>query len=360
MRTLVTSVSILALSLSGCAYVPDLETEDTFSYAQIVNQLECETYFAVKKLYGVEADIDGHTTNIGKKTNLAYWALKITLNPIDYFEGQASLASTHTTVKNKAGNSVSWALGGTTAASGGLSYDNQGTTSTTNSFNIKILSLFKPTKNAQGEAILPPDYAINPALHCDNGPTTPPAAPQEKVVTTLVASEPPRPLAPTVPAGSFSNGYFGIYLFLDRSLAVSADLMTTTESIGFSKEYKDKIQLGVTPGWYSTLVTSTPAIGANAYLDDKISITFTPGAPDAPKPPPAVTLVCIVNLPGANPNSCKQPVVQSPSVKTSAPTGMTLSHQAAPVSPQERLNLQNGQILLDNSTIQQKLNQLQQ
>ena len=82
-------------------------------------------------------------------------------------------------------------------------------------------------------------------------------------------------LQTAVPENDFTNGFFGIHDFLEQSLAATLNLTLQPKTVGYAKEYQ-RIQVGVTPGWYTALGNVGPVVGGYGLLDNIIGITFAP------------------------------------------------------------------------------------
>jgi hypothetical protein len=238
--------------------VPEPESEATLSYAEIVQQVECETYNAVRKL---EMEDKSST----QWARLRDWSFTIDIYPTQFLEASANLGMTEQTPKTKAGRYFQIALGGPNSSSG-LNYDEYGATIAQSAYNLNVSTLFEKANSEQ----------INSHLTCNLGPSA------EAQANDL--GQPGGAVNPQIPRQDFSNGVFGIYDYLQRTLAAGAPLGTEPSTMSFSKEYKIKIQAGITPGWYAPLGNTSPGVGGDYSLDDKITLTF-----DAPSAKPGAT-----------------------------------------------------------------------
>ena len=310
-RTLACTVA--ALGLSGCAYIPDLETEDTFSYAEIVNQVECETHQAIERLQALR-DPEHPEKLVYEWADLDNWAMGISITPSVFADAQLNVGSTHKGRPDKSGNFLQWALGGTAAAPGGFNLEGYGSSAVSNKYQLNILALYNGKKDKAGKFVFDGNRRINDMIKC---------------VT---------PTQPAIPQNAFRGGYFGIEKFLDRSLAATGNLTVEPTTLGYTKEYRERVQLGVTPGWYTALGNTSSAVGAYAYLDNIIGLTFTPPTRAAvPKP----IEVIIVGAPG-KPVAAKpgRPVVAN-TARVPAVSGLKL--EVPPVSAGQSERLLNGQ-----------------
>ncbi len=331
----------MACHLASCAIVPNLEEEASFSYKDILNQIECEAYFAIEHINQTIPKEKGLPW-----TDLAHWSADISLNPQRYADEQVGINGSSKTVA-KAGSYFQWTIGGTSAVPGGPSYESYGTASAKNDWVLNLQSLYAthpdpkdPTKKLFDMPPLPNGYRQpNKNLKCEKPPS--------------VASTNQLP-------DSFSAGVFGIEDFLQRSVDAGENLGLEPKTIVFTKEFKKRIQVGVTPGWYVTAGNTSPAIGAYASIDDIIMLTFTPPPANPPAKPIPVYEVPNPNKPAVIAHG--RPLVPGPTA--AAPGGAATPRTArgvnrglVPVNPAVSDTLTNGSTA---AGILQKLNQLPQ
>jgi hypothetical protein len=260
-----------AISLGGCAFVPELPNDEKeFSYAEIVNQIECETFDSVNQLEEKhDPQNPDPNSKVYKFADLGHWAIDISISPSMIVDAQIGISASAKTIfhqdTTKASDYFQTVLGGTAASPGGITYEGYGYTLGKNEYQFVIATLYD-------------------ALTDKNGKPIPPALRTHKTKFECLADN---QLNSAVPENDFRGGFFGIYEFLDRSLAATAKLLIEPKTIGYSKEYKKKIQVGVTPGWYTALSNVGPVAGAYGSIDNTIGVTFTPPTPASkPKPIP--------------------------------------------------------------------------
>lgn len=329
---------------------------------QDLSQIQCETYDAVKKIDSVYPTLD-----------FDKWSVQVEIFPTQSVDGQLNVGLTHKPV-TKSSNYFQWALGGSGAASGGSGLESFGSASAKNDYAFRVLNLFEPLKNkngivrVNGNAVMPlpgsPHYhEINSNLRnlCSlDGHTSAPLD--------------------AVPAMADAEGYFGIEKFLRRSIAgllISEDVEQTGQpksataeisQLVFSKEYRSKIWLGVTPGWYVATGNFSPGIGGYRQIDDYVTLTFKPPSVPAGETkiaqPIKVILVDSTGKPIAfntalPEKAAGQPATDhpaSPQAKAAKPVrptnGLIVN---SPLSTSEMLELQNSTNSL--SIIQQLKNQ---
>ncbi|MDE2365124.1 MAG: hypothetical protein KGM42_20805 [Hyphomicrobiales bacterium] len=276
--------------LAGCAYVPDLESEQTFSYAEIVSQLECETYYAAA-LLKINSD-DANTAN-----KIYDWSMDITLTPNLSYEASINVGSTHRSSLKS--NYFQWALGGGPAP-GGVGYDMTGISNAKNEYVFAISKLLSKDgssyKAYRQDGQLVSVRKITPALERLCIPQGGSSVEQSILDLIRSAKLPAEPASETTGARQSAvpnildfGGFFGVYSFLKRSFAVNNILSLPPKTLLMSKEYKVKIQLGVTPGWYHVYGSISPNGGAMRTVDNTVTLAFAP-----PSPPSEPTQVVIV------------------------------------------------------------------
>lgn len=351
-------MALLPLTVGGCAaFVPDLEPESTFSYAEIVSQLECETYYTDVFL----------TINQDDKNNLAVpdsdhahlnafdqWAMDISITPnLSYEEGLSIGGMSKSSLKTH------WfqiASGGA-ASPGGSGYDMYGTANAKNEYQFAIAKLFADSSDPDGQFLSQKNadgtivkvHRINHKLAQTCQPSS--DIPVDEVVRHLIATssstaratQEPSPAPTAVPNVLDGKGFFGVYDYIKRSFAVNNILaLQPTKTLTYQKEYRVKVQIGATPGWFGPYANISPAVGGIRIVDNTISLAFAP----PPGPEPGPTKVIVV---GTAP----------------APTkGVTLApaRPAAPsngVSQRQSDTLTNSINNLNLNTIQNQLNRLQ-
>jgi hypothetical protein len=319
-------------NLAGCAIVPSLEEDTTFSYRDILAQIECETYDAIEHITSTMPKKDGKPW-----TDLSTWSVDITLNPARYLDEQIGIGGSNKTVA-KAGSYFQWTIGGTNAVPGGPSYESYGTSNAKNDWVLKLLSLYSthpdpkdPKKLVMDKASTPNGYRpINRNLHCDARPS--------------VASSNRLP-------DSFSEGFFGIEGFLERSVDAGENIWLDPKTIVFTKEYKKRIQIGVTPGWYVTAGNTSPAIGGYGYIDNIITLSFSPPAPPAGPIP-------VYEVP--NPNKVAKAVPGRPAPQAAVAPARSPAANARGFVPADAATSERLTGAAGAASILQKLNQLPQ
>jgi hypothetical protein len=291
---------ITVLAIGGCAYVPDLEPETSFSYVEIAQQVECETYYAAALM--VINDDDSHDDD-----KFDGWSMDITITPNLSYESQAGLTGSHKLQLTT--NYVQLTAGGG-ASSGSSNYDMYGNANAKNEYQFGIATLYagKPAGTPpawkqsdyiigrRADGSLAKVHRINPAIEipCRVAPDLP----VEKTIREIIASA-SLASAPSVPPASqnlgvpnFLNtaGFFGVYDFLQRSFLVNDVLSVPPKTLTLSKEYRVKVQLGITPGWFTLHGNISPSVGGIRIVDNTVTLAFAP-------PSPGVTHVIVDNLP---------------------------------------------------------------
>ena len=293
---------LMTLAFGGCAYVPDLEPETSFSYWEIAQQIECETYYAAALM----------TINDDDKSDddaFDNWSMDITLTPNLSYESQAGIAGSHKLQLTP--NFVQLTAGGG-ASPGSANYDMYGNANAKNEYQFHISKLFagdpKAWKKSDYEVIYirRPDgsfvgvHKINPKIErpCRVTPDVSVHDTIMGIIDTVRRDSPP--LSPPasqnlgVPNLLNSGGFFGVYDFLKRSFYVNDDLKIPPKTLTFSKEYKVKVQVGLTPGWFTLHGNISPSVGGIRIDDNTVTLAFAP-----PPPPTLPTDVFIVgsNIP---------------------------------------------------------------
>ncbi len=254
-------VSILSLSVGGCAHIPDQQPSYLLSYASIVNQIECETFESVEDINAQHkydwAKLDG-------------WAFDISISPSSTIDGQISLGATHKSNDSK--SYFQWILGGTAASPGGVSYEGYGNNLGKNEYPLPISSLYEVPEKDNSSGKKSENHVRNSKLSCPGlGEPLPSGAPKEL----------------------FSNGFFGVKRFLEDSLDGNGALKIAPKTVGYTKEYRKRFQAGITSGWYAPLGNNSPSAGGYALIDNIVGVTFTPPSPPSKPlevyivPPPA-------------------------------------------------------------------------
>jgi hypothetical protein len=333
-RNLLVSLSVSLLG--SCATVPPPQAEKSFSYTNILNQVECETLTAVEALKG-----DRY-----KWAKLDQWGVSVSISPAVTLDGQLGYGGS---AKSRPGTHYfQWLAGGTSAASNGAGLELYGNNTAKNSYPFAIEDLFQIHKSADGKKIYDaagnPGYILtksgdripDPNLHCPLNPL---------------------PLKDGVPAGAFQKGFFGIKDFLVSSIPPEGAFPVLPTSIGYAKEYRQRVQLGVTAGWYVPLGNSSPAIGGYGMIDNTIGITFTPQIKQPAKANP-VYIVENPNLKKPGTHHAGQPLEefhQTPAVpRKQLPSVRGDKPLSYPLAPDTLDRLQNGaNSLLQQQNIQQ-------
>ncbi|WP_158813617.1 hypothetical protein [Methylocapsa sp. S129] len=314
--------------VSGCAFVPDLEPETSFSYAEIMTQLECELYLASERVKS-ETDANPDTRRPFEPTD---WIANITINPDLSNDASVNLAGSG--VNSLAKAYTKWTSGGGVAPNTGVEIN--GDANANDQYVFKLLNLY-----------LTPDFVISNKNKFD--PEVFPIAEQshgktvaieyknpdslriskyqvveEKVEDTAVyvVSDVTSPLYKhrlinprlrnqcqfseaaerslgfknhiSISTGDYPSeigGVFGLYEFMTRSLAATDAGITEVTQFAIEKWYKMNISAGVTPGWYVPFGNSGLSAGAVQKLFDRVNVTLKKATPP---PQPAVEYVCIV------------------------------------------------------------------
>ena len=262
---------------------PDLEPEGTFSYAEIAAQLECETYLAAIKIE-IDNKVDPNTKKI---INTAFdtWDMDILINPNQSYDGALNIGFTSKSSAT-AKNYFQLGLGGGSSP-GGAGYDMYGATNARNEYVFPVLKLFK-TENGKISDWKFSDgkhtfmlHQINKSLWKICRPST--SMTMDRIVPAMVQDAAHHDIPaggiinnPGVPNIRNSKGFFGIYDFLDRSFAVNNTLGVLPKSILYTKEYKVKINVGATPGWYVATGNTSPGVGALRTIDNTVTVSFAP------------------------------------------------------------------------------------
>jgi hypothetical protein len=284
------------LALAGCAYVPDLEPETSFSYADVALQIECETYYAAALL--VVNDHDSVDDDAFDR-----WSMDITITPNLSYESQASLAGSHKLQLTP--NFVQLTVGGGASPSS-ANYDMYGTANAKNEYQFRIGKLFQGDPNAwkksdyiidrRSDGSIAKVHRINPYI--EEACQVTPGMRVEDTIRGIIASSGSGPSAPVPPASpsvgvvpNFLNsaGFFGVYDFLKRSFHVNDVLAIPPKTLTYSKEYKVKVQLGITPGWFTLHGNISPNVGGIRIVDNTVTLAFAPPAP--PTQPTEVIVV---------------------------------------------------------------------
>jgi hypothetical protein len=283
-------VGILAVGLSSCAIVPDLPNdEQTFSYAEIVNQIECETKYAVDRLQSkTDENLKTKDKRVYAWADLDNWSIDISISPGKTIDMQAGINATSKTIfgqsTTKASDYFQTVLGGTSASPGGILYEGYGNILGKNEYQMKIGALYDKVVDKKGDYLDVTARRFHDHMDCL----------PEGILQTAV------------PENDFTNGFFGVHDFLEQSLAATLNLTLQPKTVGYAKEYRKRIQVGVTPGWYTALGNVGPVVGGYGLLDNIIGITFAPPTPPSPVKPIPVYVVAgsLVTAPvkGAGPH----------------------------------------------------------
>ncbi|MBF2714338.1 hypothetical protein [Agrobacterium vitis] len=290
------AAGIPLFGLAGCVTIPSPQSERAFSYNNIVNQVECETFLAISDLE------DSPKFEWAK---LDQWAINISISPSSTLDSQIGFGGSH---KSRKGDDYfQWLAGGTGASPGGINYEQYGNHLAKNEYQLRVSALFEPVRDAQG----------NPIVNASGNQTFVVKDGKKQANRDLVCIEKGKPLKEGVPHSAFAGGFFGIEQFLASALPNTGSLKVLPKTIGYSKEYKAKLQAGVTAGWYVPLGNSSPAIGGYGVIDNIIGVTFTPVAKDPlPKPVP----VYMVDKPSSTTPVVRVPGSKSTRGKTGSPT----------------------------------------
>lgn len=339
------------MSLSGCAaYVPNLESERTFSYAEVATQIECETYLAATKINIEEQLAKGHPdVDVGsqKHIDIAFdtYAMSISIKPsLSYDLGAGLGLSTKNSAVSK--SFFQFALGGG-ASPGGAGYDALGTATANNEYTFPVQKLFGPDKShrlgTKTYNVLSPNAYLSES--CKPGGRAMYDVVQDVLLSHFEPDIPGQDLVrqTAVPNITDANGVFGIYDFLNRSFAVNKTLDVLPTTIGFSKEYKVKVNVGVTPGWYVATGNTSPAFGAARTVDNLISVAFAPDKDGKAKAP----VIAAKNRKGRNALGTR-----------SSPPAQGSRRTINGVSPETANTLSNSINSLQLQSIQNRLNQL--
>lgn len=290
---------VAALTIGGCAYVPDLEPETSFSYVEIAQQVECETYYAAALM--VINDDDSHDDD-----KFDGWSMDITITPNLSYESQAGLTGSHKL--QLATNYVQLTAGGG-ASPGSANYDMYGNANAKNEYQFGIARLFE----GKPKAWKPSDYIVGKRAdgsiakvhrinhEIENFCRVASEIPVENTIREIIAATSlpsalsPPPASQNLGVPNFLNtaGFFGVYDFLRRSFLVNDVLAVPPKTLTFSKEYRVKVQIGVTPGWFTLHGNISPSVGGIRIVDNTVTLAF------APAPPSLEAIHVIVdNLPG--------------------------------------------------------------
>jgi hypothetical protein len=366
---------------SGCAFVPDLEPESSFSYAEIMTQLQCELYLASERLrYETNADPDTYGSFEPGK-----WIATIGLVPDLSVDASANIVGT---VNSSLGKAFSkWTSGGGVASATGAEIN--GDANANNQYNFQLVNLYLAQDMLSPKLESSEDRHVFPVAK----PTSEKATQiiyekpdnlgvsQYKVVeekekegksTFYVVNDDTSPLNNhrlinprlrnqckfseaaekslgfknhiSISTGDYPSeigGVFGLYEFMNRSLAATRAGTTDVTQLQMEKWYKMNISAGVTPGWYVPYGNLGPAVGAVQRVNDRIDVTLKP----ASDPKPTLQYVCVVSkakrlvCPGDRLVSSKQ--VAGPG-KSKIPNAV----DSNPVSDYDK------QIMLQNSILQ--------
>lgn len=255
--TAIAGVSVIFLP--GCAIMPDPEPESTLSYAEIVQQIACETYFAVRRI---------ETEPLGMWANLRAWSYNVSIDIQNPVEIGASLGGSFQ--NNKSTRYHTWMLGGP-ASPGSLNYDGQGIPEEKTSYDVSVATLFK-TGKVHGK----PSDELNEHFTCT---FTSPAGDKWEDL-----GKPGGPVNSAIHPEYFSNGVFGVYDFLERVVAAGEPLGAEPTTPSYSKELKFKFGAGATYGWFIPLNSISAAAGANYLIDDKVTLSYKSGSPSITGP----------------------------------------------------------------------------
>jgi hypothetical protein len=351
--------------LTGCAYVPDLEPENTFSYAEIANQIECETYYSAALLLINDDDPS-------KSSSFDDWSMDLTVTPNHSDEASINFAGANKTTLSK--TYLNWTLGGG-ASPGSMAYDMYGDANAKNEYQFAVRKLLSDTKDddivaTRGDGKTITVHNIAPPLANSCRPSSQVSvreAVQGLIGSAYTASDPsvhatlPTLVAPGQVANIFDGrGVFGIYEFLKRSFAVNTLISIPPKSLSFTKEYKVKVQAGVTRGWYNVYGNFSPNTGGIYMIDNTVTLAFAP--PSAPPPPSKPIEVTIVGQIPAPP-PIKKSEVHPPEVRSaiSAPhkvRGAISAAHSSGVSDRQSDILTNAVISNGQTQILNKLNQV--
>ena len=301
---------LISFSLAACAVMPEPTPESILSYAEIVQQIECEMFYAVQDLEDRSLLDVATGSQANAWADLDHWAFTVDIKPQNTFDAQLNVASGY---KSRDGDRyVQWALGGPGAT--GANYEGKGVTVADNAYNINVLSLFTP----ESRTTFP--HQLNTHIKCS-------AEPGQRDKGTQGGA-----LNEQIPHMDFLNGVYGIHEYLKRTLAAAAPLGTEPSTITLSKEYYLQIQAGVTAGWYVALGNTSPGIGGSYLIDDTITLTFTPPA---------------------------RPAVQAAGVERAhAGVRARVPGWAVPVSPSQSQSLFNNRALFSTQQLLNKLETL--
>jgi hypothetical protein len=364
-----------ALSLNGCAVVPDLEPEQSFSYAEIVTQLQCELYLASEKLRH-EMSLDQDAANPFEPLD---WVATISLQPDIQSDVGVNLGAAWQSNLTKTYSKFS--SGGGSATSSGVELN--GDAASQNQYNLSISNLYlsgsgierfkksladQPNRNIYPNVIpgvgarvtisYPEDgknraVSYSAKLEKTNGDIfyeidEPGSAlngfrlihPRLRHQCLFTKKEAPIPdsLNPAAKAiaedaqiamaesGAYPSelgGVFGLYGYMQRSLAAMQSGTVDVTSFQFTNSYRLNILVGVTAGWYGPLGSIGPSAGAYKKLYDQIQIIMK----KATKPSsPAFEYVCLIADPTKKDKTCLNQVIIAQSAPPAAPKGAAEPH----------------------------------
>jgi hypothetical protein len=283
------------LTLGGCAYVPDLEPETSFSYVEIAQQIECETYYAAALMLINDDD---------RSDDDAFdnWSMDITITPNLSYESQAALSGSHKLQLTP--NFVQLTVGGGASPSS-ANYDMYGNANAKNEYQFGIAKLFEGNPKAwrqsdyivgrRADGSLAKVHRINDKI--ENFCRVAPEITVQKTILEIIGSTrfrsalaaPPASQNLGVPNFLNSAGFFGVYDFLKRSFLVNDVLAVPPKTLTFSKEYKVRVQVGITPGWFTLHGNISPNVGGIRIVDNTVTLAFAP--PPRPTEPTEVIIV---------------------------------------------------------------------
>jgi hypothetical protein len=386
---------------SGCAFVPDLEPESSFSYAEIVTQVQCELYLASER-QRLETDKDQYNPNPFEPT---LWTAQITVTPDLQIDMQANIAGN--AVTSLAGAYSKWSAGGGTASATGAEIN--GDANASNIYNLNMAALYlssveivsDSSKNKIDKEIFPTSRKLSSNTlqikyeNKDNLGYDTYNVVEDKSGTYVVADPSSllyqhRLINPRLrkqcilsreamqstngaehlsvsTAGSYPSevgGVLGIYDYLKRSFAVTESGTAAVNTITMTKWYKMNIAAGVTAGWFVPYGSYGPNVGGSQKLYDQIALQLKKSTPSTSTTAPTLQVVCVVRSINDQSNCTKTKAatlaiaVAAPKPATVVPGGVPpksaipLASKTHPVSEHDKEIMLNSGIL---QNLQQRL-----
>ena len=137
------AILCVGLPFAGCAYVPEIESESTFSYAEIMNQAECELYWAGENLWKQPQDDSQESQKFAfPEFQPERYSVEIDIAPWQKFSSSANLGGQFKT-STKGVNYFQWVLGTSNGSAGATGDSAFGKASGTNQYLLNTQNLYE-------------------------------------------------------------------------------------------------------------------------------------------------------------------------------------------------------------------------